>query len=55
MDHPTQCSTTLSAVAKVVLGGALALGVLTTWARGDCIFGLFRLPKPNLADPDLGH
>lgn len=38
-----------------LLAAALALGVLTTWARGDNIFGLFRLPKLDPADPDLGH
>ena len=38
-----------------LLAAVLALGVATTWARGDNIFGLFRLPKLNPANPDLGE
>lgn len=38
-----------------LLAAVLALGVVTTWARGDSIFGLFRLPKLDPADPHLGE
>lgn len=37
-----------------LLAAVLALGVMTTWARGDNIFGLFRLPKLDPANPGLG-
>ena len=38
-----------------LLDTVLVIGVVTTWARGDSIFGLFRLPKLNPADPELGR
>ena len=38
-----------------LLAAVLALGVVTTWARGDSIFGLFRLPKLDPSNPELGH
>lgn len=38
-----------------LLAAVLALGVATTWARGDNIFGLFRLPKLDPTNPDLGE
>ena len=38
-----------------LLAAMLALGVVTTWARGDNIFGLFRLPKFDPSNPALGE
>lgn len=37
-----------------LLAAVLALGAATAWARGDSIFGLFRLPKLDPSNPDLG-
>jgi len=38
-----------------LLAAVLALGMVTAWARGDSIFGLFRLPKLDPSNPDLGE
>ncbi len=41
-------------IMYALLAAVLALGMATTWARGDSIFGLFRLPKLDPSNPDLG-
>lgn len=38
-----------------LLAAALALGIVTTWARGDSIFGLFTVPKLDPSTPTLGE
>lgn len=39
----------------LLLGATLVLGILTAWAQGDSIFGLFSLPMLRPHHPGLGH